>query len=146
MILGVGVDLCHVERIRRSLKGLGDDWIDELFTNEERRLCQLGADQALLFARIFCGKEACFKALGTGRTAEIDWCNIEILQSGAVATVRLSGGALQRLDEMTPSGHGSAVHVACAGGTGLAHAIVTISAVPKLSLSSHGVKLFPRRL
>jgi holo-[acyl-carrier protein] synthase len=131
MILGVGVDLCHVERIRRSLKGLGDDWIDELFTGEERRLCELGADQALLFARAFCGKEACFKALGTGRTADVGWCDIEILQSGLLATVRLSGGAVQKLREMTPSGYHSAIHVACAGGARLAQAIVTISAIPQ---------------
>jgi holo-[acyl-carrier protein] synthase len=130
MILGIGVDLCHVERIKRSLKGLGDEWIDELFTSEERRFCQMGADQALLFARAFCGKEACFKALGTGRTAGVGWLDIEILQSGSIATVRLSGGALQRLQELTPPGHASAVHVACAGGGSLvAQAIVTISAI-----------------
>jgi holo-[acyl-carrier protein] synthase len=130
MILGIGVDLCQVERIRRSLKGLGEAWIDELFTAEERRLCQLGADHALLFARAFCGKEACFKALGTGNTAEVGWRDIEILQSGASATAQLSGGALQRLQEITPPGHGAVVYVACAGGAGLAQAIVTISAVP----------------
>ncbi|SHN84296.1 holo-ACP synthase [Bradyrhizobium erythrophlei] len=130
MILGVGVDLCQVERIRRSLRGLGEAWIDELFTAEERRLCQLGADHALLFGRAFCGKEACFKALGTENTAEVGWRDIEILQSGSLASARLSGGALQRLQEITPPGHVVRVHVACAGGAGLAQAIVTISAVP----------------
>lgn len=130
MILGVGVDLCQVERIRRSLKGLGDDWIDELFTKEERRLCQLGADHVLLFARAFCGKEACFKALGTGNTGEVGWHDIEILQSGALATAQLSGGALQRLQEITPTGHAVVLHVACAGGAGVAQAIVMISARP----------------
>ncbi len=130
MILGVGVDLCQVERIRRSLKGLGEAWIDELFTAEERRLCQLGADHVLLFARAFCGKEACFKALGTGLTADIGWHDIEILQSGALATAQLSGGALQRLHEITPPRHAAVVHVACAGRAGVAEAIVTISAVP----------------
>ncbi|MDF0492738.1 holo-ACP synthase [Bradyrhizobium yuanmingense] len=130
MILGVGVDLCQVERIRRSLKGLGDDWINELFTAEERRLCQRGADHALLFARAFCGKEACFKALGTGITDEVGWRDIEILQSGSFASARLSGGALARLREITPTGLTPVVHVACAGGAELAQAIVTISAVP----------------
>lgn len=131
MILGVGVDLCQVERIRRSLKGLGDDWIGELFTEEERRLCQLGADHALLFARAFCGKEACFKALGIGITADVGWHDIEILQSGSLASARLLGGALERLREITPMGHAPVVHVACAGGAELAQAVVTISAVPE---------------
>ncbi|WP_092087262.1 holo-ACP synthase [Bradyrhizobium brasilense] len=129
MILGVGVDLCQVERIRRSLKGLGEAWIDELFTAEERRLCQLGADHALLFARAFCGKEACFKALGTGVIAEVGWHDIEILQSGVSAAAQLSGGALRRLREITPPGHAAVVQVVCAGGAGLAQAIVTISGV-----------------
>jgi holo-[acyl-carrier protein] synthase len=94
MILGVGIDLCQVERIRRSLKVLGNDWVNELFTFEERGLCQLGVDHAVLFAQAFCGKEACFKALGTGRSADIGWHDIEILQSRLRASVRLSGGAL----------------------------------------------------
>jgi holo-[acyl-carrier protein] synthase len=129
MILGVGVDLCQVERIRRSLKGLGDDWINELFTAEERGLCQMGADHASLFARAFCGKEACFKALGTGRSADVGWHDIEILQSGLLASVRLSGGALQQLREITPAGHAPVLHIAVAEAAELAQAIVTISAV-----------------
>ena len=131
MILGVGIDLCQVERIRRSLKQLGDHWINELFTAEERKLCRLGADHALLFARALCGKEACFKALGTGRTVDVGWHDIEILQSGRLASARLSGGALQRLQEITPLGHAPVLHIACAGGTELAQAVVTISAVPQ---------------
>lgn len=130
MILGVGVDLCQVERIRRSIRGLGDDWINELFTPEERKLCQLGADHALLFARAFCGKEACFKALGTGATGDVGWHDIEILQSGSFTSARLSGGALERLREITPIGQTPVVQVACAGGDELAQSIVTISSVP----------------
>jgi holo-[acyl-carrier protein] synthase len=100
-----------------------------LFTADERRLCQLGADHALRFARAFCGKEACFKALGTGRTADVGWHDIEILQSGCLASARLSGGALQRLLEITPPTHTPVVHVTCAGAAELAVAIVMISAM-----------------
>lgn len=63
------------------------------------------------FARAFCGKEVCFKALGTGNTAEIGWRDIEILQAGASATAQLG---TQRLQEITPPNHASVVHVACA--------------------------------
>jgi holo-[acyl-carrier protein] synthase len=131
MVLGVGVDLCQVERIRRSLARFGDDWINEVFTVEESRLCQQGANRALLFARAFCGKEACFKALGTGRTVDIGWHDIEVLQSGPSASLRLSGGALQQLRNITPTGYDSALHVACSGGAELAQAVVTISALPE---------------
>lgn len=133
MVLGVGVDLCQVERIRRSLKGLGDDWINELFTAEERKICELGADHALLFARAFCGKEACFKALGIGRATDFGWHDIEVLQSGPSASLRLSGGALKQLRKITPASYDSVLHVICSGGADLAQAVVTISAVAQPS-------------
>jgi holo-[acyl-carrier protein] synthase len=131
MILGVGLDLCQVFRIERSLKRLGDDWIDELFTVDKRKLCERGMDPILLFACGFCGKEACFKALGTGRTAGIDWHDIEILQTGSSASLQLSGGALQELQGLTPASYEPVLHVACFGGAGIAQAIVTISAIPQ---------------
>jgi holo-[acyl-carrier protein] synthase len=131
MILGVGVDICQVERIRRSLARLGGDWIDELFSAEERKLCQRGANHALLFARAFCGKEASFKALGTGRTTDIGWFDIEVFQSGPLASLRLSGGALQELQKITPAGYRPTLHITCSGGADLAQAVVTISANPE---------------
>jgi holo-[acyl-carrier protein] synthase len=68
--------------VAQALKRLGDDWIDEVFTADERKLCERGIDPTLLFAR----KEACFKALGTARTADIDWHDIEVLQTGPSAS------------------------------------------------------------
>lgn len=136
MILGVGLDLCQVVRIERSLKRLGDDWIDELFTADERKLCERGiTDPTLRFAHAFCGKEACFKALGTGRTDDIGWHDIEVLQAGSSISLRLSGGALQELQGLTPAGYEPVLHIACFGGAGIAQAIVTISAVAQRSKS-----------
>jgi len=129
MILGIGIDLCQIERIKRSLKRFGDNWIDEVFTPEERKLCEGGVDPGLLFARAFCGKEACFKALGTGRTVDIGWQDIEVLQSGPSASLRLSEEARRELQAITPAGHEPVLHVTCSGGAGLAQAVVTISAV-----------------
>jgi phosphopantetheinyl transferase (holo-ACP synthase) len=92
--------------IRRSLKEFGYDWADEAFTADERKICEREPDPALLFARGLCGKEACFKALGTGRTADIDWHDIVVLQSGPSVTLNLSGGgASDELQRITPAGH-----------------------------------------
>ena len=66
MILGIGCDLCYVDRIRRSVTQFGDAYLDHLFSADERVLCKAVSDPVLLFARAFCGKEACAKALGTG--------------------------------------------------------------------------------
>lgn len=130
MILGIGIDLCRVVRIQRSIKRLGDDWIAEVFTPDERELCKRGIDPLLLFARGFCGKEACFKALGRGRTAGIDWHDIEVLQTAHSASLRLTGGADQQLRYLTPAGCSSVLHVTCSSQREVAQALVIISAVP----------------
>lgn len=135
MILGVGVDLCRIERIRRSLKRFGENWVEELFTPEERRFCQSGADPGLVFAWAFCGKEACFKALGTGRAADIGWHDIEIIWLGLTASVRLFGGALQQLQQITPPGYDSVMQISCADRGGLVQIMVLISAMPKPNIA-----------
>jgi holo-[acyl-carrier protein] synthase len=129
MILGIGADLCDVDRIRRSLTRFRDAYIDEVFSVDERALCEAVPDPALLFARAFSGKEACAKALGTGMSDGIGWRDIEVLQSGPVSSLRLSGGALERLKDMIPVGHSSVLHVTCSGDQGMAQALVIISAV-----------------
>lgn len=127
MILGIGADLCRVDRIRRSLASFGDNYINELFSGAERALCEVISDPALLFARAFCGKEACVKALGTGMSSEIGWRDIEVLQSGSVASLRLSEGALKRLVQLTPAGHSAALHISCSDDRQIAQAFVVIS-------------------
>jgi holo-[acyl-carrier protein] synthase len=129
MILGIGCDLCQVERIRRSLKRFGSAWIDELFTSNERTLCQNGKDPALLFAQAFCSKEACSKALATGINEDIGWREIEVLQTGANASLRLSGGALAQLSLLTPANRRAVLHLTCSGDGQIAQALVVISAI-----------------
>jgi holo-[acyl-carrier protein] synthase len=131
MILGIGSDLCHVDRIRRSLKGLGDAYVDEVFSMDERALCEAVPDPALRFARAFCGKEACAKALGMGMSGGVGWRDIEVLQCGSVASLRLSDGALERLVHLTPAGHRAALHISCSGDKRIAQAFVVISAQTK---------------
>jgi holo-[acyl-carrier protein] synthase len=129
MILGVGADLCHVERIRRSLLRFGDAWIDHLFSQEERRLCAANADPGLLYARGFCGKEACAKALATGLADGVDWRDIEVLQSPTDTRLRLTGAALDRLTSMTPQHHRANLIITCSGDRRLAQAFVLAFAI-----------------
>lgn len=79
MIIGIGADLCHIEHIRRSLRRFGNDYLDQLFTNDERLPQGCDIDFATLYARTFCGKQACAKALGTGIAEGVNWRNIEFL-------------------------------------------------------------------
>lgn len=128
MILGVGVDLCSVERIRHSLRRFGDPWIDQVFTADERQLCAAHADPALLFSQAFCGKEACAKALGTGMTNEIDWQDIEVLGTNGV-NLRLSGFAQIRLKEITPPNCRAELQISCSGDRHFAQSFVIAVAI-----------------
>jgi holo-[acyl-carrier protein] synthase len=129
VILGIGADLCRVERIRRSITRFGDSWIDHLFSAEERRLCYAAADPVLLFARGFCGKEACAKALGTGLSDGIDWRDLEVLQSRTGVTLRVAGAAHERLVEFTPQGRVARIQISCSDDRELAQAFVVVSAL-----------------
>jgi holo-[acyl-carrier protein] synthase len=128
MIIGIGADLCHIERIRRSLRRFGDAYLEQLFTKHERALLGSGVDLAAFYARAFCGKEACAKALGTGLANGVDWRDIEVLQTHEGATLRLSDGALDCLRQLTPTGSRAVLHVTCASDQKIAQAFVVISA------------------
>lgn len=129
MILGVGIDVCQVERIRWSIRHYGDLWIDSLFTGEERRPCAAHLDPVMRYARGFCGKESCAKALGTGVVVGIRWREIEVLQAARVS-VRLSGAAGRRCAALTPLGHEARLIITCGGDRNLAQACVILSAKP----------------
>jgi holo-[acyl-carrier protein] synthase len=133
VILGIGTDLCRVDRIRRSLNRFGDTWIEELFTTEERAWCLAKSDPGLLFAKAFCCKEACAKAMGTGFAKKVDPRDIELpgLSSAASATpIILCGKARSRVRTMTPSGHESKFFVTISGDHLVVSAVVFIEAVP----------------
>lgn len=130
MILGIGNDLCLVERIRRSLTRFGDAYIEHLFSLEERRICEATSDPARYFARGFCGKEACSKALGTGMANGVGWRDIEVLQTNQKATLRLSSGALDHLRDRMPSGFEPKFHITCSDDHRVAQAVVIIFADP----------------
>lgn len=66
MIIGIGVDLCRVERIRRSIAKFGKDWLDEIFIPYEQQQLRSAASLVHRAATGFAIKEACAKALGTG--------------------------------------------------------------------------------
>src|SRR4028119_755474 len=112
MILGIGSDLCDIRRIQRSLDRFGDRFTNRIFTDGERARSDRRAARAPSYARRFAAKEACSKALGTGMRAGVFWRDMEVvnLPSGR-PTMRLSGGALERLRALTPEGHEAVIHV-----------------------------------
>jgi holo-[acyl-carrier protein] synthase len=130
MILGIGTDLCRVDRVRRSLSRFGDAWIEELFTLNERAWCLATSDPGLIFAKAFCCKEACAKALGTGFAKKVDPRDIELSSACSATTVMLYGKARSRARRLASSGHKFKFFATISGGDLVVSAVVIIEAIP----------------
>ena len=110
MILGIGNDLIDISRIEKTLDRFGDRFIQRIFTDTERAKSERRATRAESYAKRFAAKEACSKALGTGFRRGVFWRDMGVvnLPSGK-PTMALTGGALARLEELTPPGINSGV-------------------------------------
>ncbi|WP_448204250.1 holo-ACP synthase [Azospirillum sp. sgz302134] len=138
MILGIGNDLIDIRRIEQSLDRFGDRFINRVFTEVERAKSERRAGaagkhsaRAATYAKRFAAKEACSKALGTGFRDGVFWRDMGVvnLPSGQ-PTMRLTGGALERLKAITPPGMQARIHVTLTDEYPMAEAFVIISAEP----------------
>ena len=135
MILGLGSDLIDIRRIEKTLEQHGERFIARLFTDIERakseRRAGTAQGRAASYAKRFAAKEACAKALGTGLSHGVYWRDMGVvnLPSGA-PTVKLTGGALARLQAITPPGHRADIALTITDDFPLAQAIVIITAIP----------------
>lgn len=131
MILGVGSDLIDIRRIDEAIKRYGDRFLDRIFTAKERERCDRRVNRAEGYARRFAAKEAMSKALGTGFRRGVFWRDLGVVNMpGGRPTMQLTGGALERLEAMTPAGMTARIDVSLTDEPPLAQAIVIISAVP----------------
>lgn len=131
MIIGIGSDLCDVRRIERVINRHGERFLDRIFTATERARAERRANRIGTYAKRFAAKEACAKALGTGLRAGVFWRDMGVvnLPSGR-PTMKLTGGALKRLQAITPVGCEARIDVTVTDDGPLAQAFVVISAVP----------------
>jgi holo-[acyl-carrier protein] synthase len=130
MIIGLGSDIIAIRRIERTLARFGERFIGRVFTDQEREKSERRAARAASYAKRFAAKEACSKALGTGLRRGVFWRDMGVvnLPSGR-PTLRLTGGAAQRLAEITPPGMVAKLDLSLSDDHELAQAIVVISAV-----------------
>lgn len=93
MILGAGVDLIELTRIRESLKKYGDRFKNRLFTSGEIEYCDSRSSNAFRhYAARFAAKEAVMKALGLGWQQGTSWKEIEVIRNGkGQPQIRLTG-------------------------------------------------------
>jgi holo-[acyl-carrier protein] synthase len=96
MIVGTGIDIAEVPRIRASLERFGARFMRRIYTDEEIRYCQSKANAAERFAGRFAAKEAGMKALGTGWNHGVRWRDIEVLRKpGSRPTLQFHGKAAE---------------------------------------------------
>lgn len=133
MIIGIGSDLCNIERIQHSLDRFGERFVQRVFTDTERAKAETRPfTRAGTYAKRFAAKEAYSKAVGTGFKRGVYMKDIGVanLPSGA-PTLKLTGGAKQRLDALTPPGHAASIHLTMTDDHPFALAVVIIEAVPQ---------------
>ncbi|HEX7856667.1 MAG TPA: holo-ACP synthase [Sphingobium sp.] len=130
MIIGLGSDLCNIERIQASLDRFGERFEQRCFTDLERiKAARRPFTKAGTLAKRFAAKEAFSKAVGTGFKAGVFMKDIGVvnLPSGA-PTLALSGGAKARLDALTPPGATVYVHLTLTDDHPWAQAFVVLEA------------------
>jgi holo-[acyl-carrier protein] synthase len=131
VIIGIGNDLCDIRRIEKSLERFGDRFIQRIFTEVEQARSEGRATRAASYAKRFAAKEACSKALGTGLRRGVFWRDMGVVNlRGGRPSIRLTGGALARLQEITPAGMTAQIDLTLTDEYPLAQAIVIISGVP----------------
>ena len=102
MIIGIGVDLVEISRVRTMIASQGDRALLRLFTENEREECSDMANPARHFAVRVAAKEAAFKALsGTQEARAIGWREMEVeLDEIGRPSLRLHGRASARAKEL----------------------------------------------
>jgi holo-[acyl-carrier protein] synthase len=131
MIIGIGSDLIDIRRIEKTLERFGDRFVQRCFTEIEQAKSDRRKAHGASYAKRFAAKEACSKALGTGLANGVHWRDMGVVNlPGGKPTMRLTGGALTRLEKMCPPGHAPAIHLTITDDFPLAQAFVIIEALP----------------
>ena len=133
MIIGIGNDLIDIGRIEKTLERFGERFIRRVFTDIEIAKAERRRGAGLYIntlAKRFAAKEAASKALGTGFSQGVFMKDIGVVNDMAGRpTLQLTGGALKRLEVLTPKGMTPAIHVTLTDEPPTAEAIVMIEAV-----------------
>ena len=134
MIIGMGSDLCNIERIGNSLARYGERFENRVFTDIEiAKARRRPFTIAGTYAKRFAAKEAFSKAVGTGFKRGVFMKDIGVVNAPSGApTLALTGGAALRLEEITPKGHEARIHLTLTDDHPWAQAFVIIEAIPLL--------------
>jgi len=132
VIIGLGSDLCNIERIQQSLDRFGERFETRVFTDVERaKAARRPFTKAGTLAKRFAAKEAFSKAVGTGFAQGVFMKDIGVVNSASGApTLKLAGGAQVRLESLVPQGFRPVIHLTLTDDHPWAQAFVIIEALP----------------
>ncbi|MXP24490.1 holo-ACP synthase [Altererythrobacter indicus] len=132
MIIGLGSDLCNIDRITAALERHGSRFEQRCFTAIERAKAERRPfTRAGTYAKRFAAKEAFSKAVGTGFKRGVFMKDIGVVNAPSGApTLALEGGAKARLEELTPAGHEIFIHLTLTDDHPWAQAFVILEARP----------------
>src|SRR4051794_27828501 len=137
MILGLGSDLIDIRRVEAAIARFGDRFLDRIFTETERRRCERRANPGPSYARRFAAKEAAAKALGTGFRSGVFWRDLGVVNMPSGQTgMRLTGGALRRLEALPPKGTTERLEVKLTHEPTLTKAAVIITTLTAAAVSA----------
>jgi holo-[acyl-carrier protein] synthase len=92
MIIGIGIDIIEISRIKKSIEKYGDHFLEKIYTLGEIEYCISKANKYQHFAARFSAKEAVAKAMSTGWNNEFSWQNIEVFnEPTGMPYVKLTG-------------------------------------------------------
>ena len=130
MIVGIGSDLCNIERIQKSLDRWGDKFLDRVFTDVEKaKAARRPFTSAGTLAKRFAAKEAFSKAVGTGFKRGVFMKDIGVVNApSGQPTIHATGGARARLDALAPPGHAIDIHLTMTDDHPWAQAFVILTA------------------
>lgn len=109
MIIGIGNDLVDIRRIEKSLQKFGVRFENRIFTIAEQNYAKSKKNAnfqsiASTYAKRFAAKEALVKALGTGVNHGVYLHDVEVIKNeNGTPSLKLTGGALIRLQQLTPA-------------------------------------------
>ncbi len=137
-VIGLGNDLCNIDRIQGSIDRFGQRFIDRIFTPlEQARADRRTLTRTATLAKRFAAKEAAAKALGTGFRAGVFFRDIGVVnEPSGRPTLAFTGGAAARLAAITPLGYRASIHLTLTDDHPWAQAIVLITAEPIVRSSS----------
>jgi len=130
MIIGIGTDICNIDRIARLLEKQGERFKDKVFTKKEQAYCESKATPANGYAKRFAAKEAVAKALAGEKTGSLSWTDVEVVnKASGRPDIVLHGGAEKRLKSRLPEGFSGKIHLSLSDDPPFAQAFAVLEAI-----------------